>query len=35
MEVLDLSWNGFGVEGAAALQKALQVNTTLKVLDLT
>lgn len=35
LEVLDLSWNGFGLEGAIALQKALQVNTSLRVLDIS
>ncbi len=35
LEVLDMSWNGFGLAGATVLQKALQANTTLKVLDLT
>ena len=35
LEVLDLSWNGMGAEGSAALQQSLQGNNTLKVLDLT
>ena len=32
---LNLSWNGFGVEGARELGKALMENTTLQELDVT
>ena len=32
---LDLSWNGFGNEGAAAIGEALKYNSSLEVLDLS
>ena len=32
---VDLSWNGFGLDGARELGKALMENTTLQELDLT
>ena len=32
---LNLSWNGFGFEGCAALAEMLEVNCVLKDLDLT
>ncbi len=35
LEVLDLSWNGFGFEGCVAVAHMLQYNITLVELDLT
>ncbi|XP_067941425.1 uncharacterized protein [Watersipora subatra] len=35
LKELDLSWNGLGLEGCDGLSQFLQVNTTLKVLNVT
>ena len=35
MKKLNLSWNGFGLEGATALQDALKGNSVLKELDIS
>ncbi|ETE63493.1 hypothetical protein L345_10747, partial [Ophiophagus hannah] len=35
LKILNLSWNGFGNEGAFALGEALKVNTTLAELDIS
>ena len=35
LKVLNLSYNGFGNEGAMALADALKVNSTLTELDIT
>ena len=34
LKVLDLAWNGFANEGAAAMGEALKSNSSLEVLDL-
>jgi Ran GTPase-activating protein (RanGAP) involved in mRNA processing and transport len=34
LEVLDVSWNGFGERGMKELQNALKINKRLRVLDL-
>lgn len=35
MKILNLSWNGFGNEGAFALGEALKVNSVLTELDIS
>lgn len=35
MKKIDLSWNGFGVEGALGLQDALKGNSVLEELDIS
>lgn len=35
LQVLNLSWNGFSLEGAKALGEALKVNSTLEQLDIS
>lgn len=35
LRILNLSWNGFYLEGCRALVRTLQLNTTLEVLDLS
>ena len=35
LKKLNLSYNGFGTEGAVALAEALKINTTLTHLDIT
>ena len=35
LKVLNLSYNGFGTDGAIALAEALKLNTTLTELDIT
>ena len=34
LEVLDVSWNGFGERGMKELQNSLKINKRLRVLDL-
>ena len=35
MKKVNLSWNGFGLDGAIALQDALKANSVLEELDIT